>query len=158
AIGDIVPREDIPAAVTLNSMAFNLVRSVGPAIGGLMVAAGGAATAFAFNAVRYVPLITALLRLKRTPTTSTLPRQICGWAIWAGLLYVTRSPIWLKVISRGFIFGFGAIAILALLPLVARDLVSGGAVTYGLLLGSFGAGAIIGALMNTRVREAFSNE
>jgi MFS family permease len=158
SIGDIVPRGDIPAAVTLNSMAFNLVRSVGPAIGGLMVAAGGAATAFAFNAVSYMPLIIALLRWKRDPVKSSLPRESFGSAIWAGLRYVTMSPSLLKVISRGFIFGFGAIAVLALLPLVARDFVGGGAITYGLLLGSFGAGAIIGALMNARVREAFSNE
>jgi MFS family permease len=158
SIGDIVPREDIPAAVTLNSMAFNLVRSVGPAIGGLMVAAGGAATAFAFNAVSYVPLILALLRWKRDPVKSSLPRESFGSAIWAGLRYVSMSPSLLKVISRGLIFGFGAIAVLALLPLVARDFVGGGAITYGLLLGSFGAGAIIGALMNAPVREAFSNE
>jgi MFS family permease len=158
SIGDIVPRDDIPAAVTLNSMAFNLVRSIGPAIGGLMVAAGGAASAFAFNAVSYVLLIAALLRWERAPVKSALPRENFGSAIWAGLRYVTMSPNLMKVISRGFVFGFGAIAILALLPLVARDFLGGGPIVYGLLLGSFGAGAIIGALMNSRVRDAVSNE
>ena len=68
------------------------------------------------------------------------------------------SPNLLKVISRSFIFGLGAIAVLALLPLVARDFIRGSAITYGLLLGSFGIGAISGALMNTRMRETFSNE
>lgn len=158
SIGDIVPRDDIPAAVTLNSMAFNLVRSVGPAIGGLMVAFGGAASAFAFNALSYVLLIAALLRWERTPVKSALPRESFGFAVWAGLRYVTMSPNLLKVISRGFIFGLGAIAILALLPLVARDFLGGGPVIYGLLLGSFGVGAIIGALMNSRLRDAMSNE
>ncbi|AZB70005.1 MFS transporter, partial [Cereibacter sphaeroides] len=56
SVGDIVPRSDLPAAVALNSMGFNLMRSVGPAVGGLIVAAGGAAAAFAVNALSYLPL------------------------------------------------------------------------------------------------------
>jgi MFS family permease len=158
SMGDLVGREDIPAAVTLNSMAFNLMRSIGPAVGGLIVAAGGAAAAFAVNAVSYVPLIFALVRWKRDSMVSILPREAFGHAIWAGLSYVTMSPNLLKVICRGFVFGLGAVALLALLPLVARDLIGGGAITYGLLLGSFGIGAISGALLNTRTRESFNNE
>ncbi len=158
SIGDLVPRHDIPAAVTLNSMAFNLMRSVGPAIGGLIVAAGGAAAAFALNAFSYGPLIFALARWKHESRASVLPREAFGHAIWAGLSYVTMSPNLLKVICRGFVFGLGAIAVLALLPLVARELIGGGAIVYGLLLGSFGIGAICGALLNTRIRESFSNE
>ncbi|MCR4265557.1 MFS transporter [Nitratireductor sp. ZSWI3] len=158
SMGDIVPREDIPSAVTLNSMGFNLMRSIGPAIGGLVVAAAGAATAFAFNAVSYIPLIVALLRWKHQREPSKLPREAFGHAVSAGLRYVAMSPNLITVISRSFLFGLSAVAILALLPLVARDIIRGGAVTYGLLLGSFGIGAIGGALMNTRVREAFSNE
>jgi MFS family permease len=159
SIGDLVPREDIAAAVTLNSMAFNLMRSIGPAIGGLIVAAWGAAAAFALNAISYGPLIFALARWKRDRTASILPREAFGHAIWAGISYVTMSPNLLKVICRGFVFGLGAIAVMALLPLVARDLSgSGGAAVYGLLLGSFGVGAIGGALLNTRIRESFSNE
>ena len=153
ALGDIVLREDIPAAITLNSMAFNIMRSVGPAIGGVIVAAAGAATAFALNAVSYIPLIIALARWKHRSLPSSLPRESFRHAISAGLRYVAMSPNLLKVISRSFIFGLGAIAVLALLPLVARDLIRGSAITYGLLLGSFGIGAIGGALMNTHVRQ-----
>lgn len=158
SMGDIVPREDIPAAVTLNSMAFNLMRSVGPALGGMVVAAGGAAAAFAFNAVSYLPLIAALARWKHRRIPSTLPREAFGHAIGAGLRYVAMSPNLIKVMSRAFVFGFGAVAVMALLPLVARDLIGGNAVVYGLLLGSFGIGAIGGALSNTWLRETFSNE
>ena len=158
SLGDIVPREDIPAAVTLNSMAFNIMRSVGPAVGGVIVAAAGAGTAFALNAVSYIPLIIALARWKHHRLPSSLPREAFRHAISAGLRYVAMSPNLLKVISRSFIFGLGAIAVLALLPLVARDLIRGSAFTYGLLLGSFGIGAISGALMNTRLRDTFSNE
>ena len=58
-----------------------------------------------------------------------------------------------KVMLRGFVFGFGGIVVLALLPLVARDLVEGGPLTYGILLGCFGVGAIGGALLSARLRE-----
>ncbi|WEX10441.1 MFS transporter [Chelativorans sp. AA-79] len=158
SMGDIVPREDIPAAVTLNSMAFNLMRSVGPAIGGLIVAVAGAAMAFAFNAVSYIPLIIALMRWKHRRLPASLPREAFAHAISAGLRYVAMSPNLTRVIFRGFVFGLGAVAILALLPLVARDLVGGSAISYGLLLGSFGIGAIGGALSNTKIRETFNNE
>ena len=60
----MVPREDLPAAVSLNSMGFNLTRSVGPAIGGAIVAAAGAAAAFAANALSYFALLYALFRWK----------------------------------------------------------------------------------------------
>ena len=64
SVGDMVPRADVPAAVALNSMSFNLTRSVGPAIGGAIVAAAGAAAAFAANAVSYLALIVVLFRWK----------------------------------------------------------------------------------------------
>jgi MFS family permease len=158
SMGDIVPREDLPGAVTLNSMSYNLMRSVGPAVGGMIVAVAGAAFAFALNAVSYIALILALVRWKPEQAPRTLPREAFGSAISAGLRYIAMSPNLLKVLFRGFAFGFAAIAILALLPLVARDLVKGGAFTYGILLGCFGSGAIGGALLNARVRENWRNE
>lgn len=158
SMGDIVPREDLPEAVTLNSMSYNLMRSVGPAIGGLIVAIAGAASAFALNAISYIPLILALVRWKPQRVPRSLPREAFGSAISAGLRYIAMSPNLLKVLFRGFVFGAGAISILALLPLVARDLVQGGALTYGVLLGSFGSGAIGGALINARLRERWRNE
>ncbi|WP_182086467.1 MFS transporter [Aureimonas sp. ME7] len=158
SIGDLVPRGDIPSAVTLNSMAFNLMRSVGPAIGGFLVTLTGAAGAFAFNAVSYLPIILTLLAWKRPRAPIGLPRESFGQAMGAGLSFVAMSPNLLTAIGRAFLFGLGAVAMLALLPLVARDLVSGTATTYGILLGSFGIGAIGGAFLNTRLREAFASE
>ncbi len=158
SMGDIVPREDLPGAVTLNSMSYNLMRSVGPAIGGVIVALAGAALAFALNAVSYIALIMALFRWKPERLPHTLPREAFGSAISAGLRYIAMSPNLLKVMFRGFVFGLAAVSVLALLPLVARDLVKGGAFTFGILLGCFGAGAILGALLNARVREIWRNE
>ncbi|TCQ11644.1 putative MFS family arabinose efflux permease [Rhizobium sp. PP-F2F-G36] len=158
SVGDMVPREDLPGAVSLNSMGFNMTRSVGPAIGGVIVAAAGAAAAFAVNTLTYFALITALLRWKRTPALNALPREPLARAVGAGLRYVAMSPNILKVMLRGFLFGLSASAILALLPLVARDLVAGGPLTYGVLLGAFGIGAIGGALLSARLRERLAGE
>jgi MFS family permease len=158
SMGDIVPRDDLPSAVALNSMGFNLMRSVGPALGGLIVAAAGAAAAFTLNALSYIPFILTLARWKPEVAPRRLPREAFGSAISAGLRYVAMSPVLLKVMFRGFLFGLAAVSVLALLPLIARDLLGGGALAYGVLLGAFGVGAIGGALGSPRLRERFSNE
>jgi MFS family permease len=158
AVGDMVPRAHLPAAVALNSMSFNLTRSVGPAIGGAIVAAAGAAAAFAANAVSYLALIVVLLRWKPASPPNMLPREPLGLAISAGLRYVAMSPNIEKVLLRGFAFGLTAISTLALLPLVARDLIQGGPLVYGVLLGAFGVGAIGGALLSGRLRGVIANE
>ncbi|TIO47887.1 MAG: MFS transporter, partial [Mesorhizobium sp.] len=122
-VGDMVPRAKVPAAIALNSMGFNITRSVGPAIGGIIVAAAGAAAAFAANAISYIGLIVVLFRWKPEVPAPTLPRESLGAAMGAGLRYVAMSPNIGKVLARGFAFGFSAGAVLALLPLVARDVV-----------------------------------
>ncbi|CAH2403485.1 MFS transporter [Mesorhizobium escarrei] len=158
SVGDMVPRAKLPAAVALNSLGFNLTRSVGPAIGGIIVAAAGAAAAFAANALSYVGLIIVLARWKPELPTSTLPRETLGAAMGAGLRYVAMSPNIGKVLVRGAAFGFSAGAVLALLPLVARDVVKGDALTYGIMLGAFGIGAVGGALISVRLRQILSSE
>jgi len=158
SVGDMVPRADLPDAVTLNSMGFNITRSVGPAIGGAIVAAAGAAAAFAVNALSYIALLYALFRWQPSAPASALPRETLGSAIFAGLRYVSMSPNLEKILLRGLVFGIGASSIQALLPVVALDLVSGGPLTYGFMLGAFGIGAIGGAILSTRLREMFSSE
>ena len=158
AVGDMVPRADIPAAVTLNSMNYNLCRSVGPALGGIIVAAAGAVTAFAINALSYLALITVLARWKPALPPSKLPRETMGAAMSAGFRYLAMSPNIARVMSRALVFGFATIATLALLPLIARDLLHGGALLYGLLFGAFGMGAVGGALASGKLRELLSKE
>ncbi|MYN12847.1 MFS transporter [Pusillimonas sp. TS35] len=158
SMGDLVPRDDLPGAVSLNSMSYNLMRSIGPAVGGMIVATAGAAAAFATNALSYIPLIRALWRWQPEHAPSTLPRETFGSAMGAGLRYTVMSPNLLKVMFRSFVFGLAAVSVLALLPLVTRDLIQGGAFSYGVVLGCFGAGAIAGALLNNRVREKWQNE
>ncbi|MBZ9988048.1 MFS transporter [Mesorhizobium sp. BH1-1-5] len=158
SVGDMVPRAKVPAAVALNSLGFNITRSVGPAIGGVIVAAAGAAAAFAANAVSYIGLIVVLARWKPEMPAQTLPRESLGAAMGAGLRYVAMSPNIAKVLVRGSAFGFSAGAVLALLPLVARDVVKGDALTYGIMLGAFGIGAVGGALISVRLRQLLSSE
>ena len=157
-MGDIVPKADLPSAVALNSMGFNLMRSVGPAVGGAIVAAAGAAAAFAVNAASYVAIISALLRWHPVTPPRTLPREPLGAAFAAGLRYVAMSPNLIRVILRGTVFGMTSIAVLALLPLVVREHLDGRAFVYGIMLGCFGVGAVGGALLNARLRAMFENE
>ncbi|MBX9469771.1 MAG: MFS transporter [Rhizobium sp.] len=158
SVGDLVPRADLPSAVSLNSMGFNITRSVGPAIGGAIVAAAGAAAAFAVNTLSYFAITYALFRWQPNIPKNPLPREHLGSAIGAGLRYLAMSPNLGKVLFRGFVFGLTATAILSLLPIVARDQLSGGPLTFGGLLGAFGLGAIFGAFSNQRARELLSSE
>jgi MFS family permease len=158
SVGDMVPRSDLPAAVALNATGNNLARSAGPALGGAIVAAVGAAAAFAVNAASYLALIVVLLRWKPEVMANSLPREPLGAAIGAGLRYVAMSPNIGKVLLRSFVFGFAAIAVLALLPLVARDMLGGDALLYGILFGAFGVGAVGGGLVSGMLRRKLAPE
>lgn len=158
SVGDMVPRAELPGAVALTSMGFNIARSVGPAIGGAIVAAAGVAVAFAVNAASYIALIAVLARWRPLPQPQALPRETLGVAVGAGVRYVAMSPAIRKVLVRSAVYCIGASALMALMPLVAKNLIGGGPLTYGLLLGAFGVGAVAGALGNARLRQVLSTE
>lgn len=158
SVSEMVPRSVLPAAVALNSVNFNLTRSVGPAIGGAIVASAGAAAAFLVNTFSYLPLLFAIFTWKTMAPPGGLPPETLGRAMTSGLRYVAMSPRIEKVLLRGFVFGFSAIAVLALLPLVARGQLGGGPLLYGGLLGCYGLGAVAGAFLSGRARERWSNE
>lgn len=158
SVGDMVPRRDVPAAVTLNSVAFNIARSVGPAIGGAIVAAAGAVAAFVVNAFSYIGLLVVLARWEPPRVERLLPRETLLIAMGAGIRYVAMSPNIRSVTLRAFAFGFGGIVALALLPLIARDLIKGGPLVFGVLLGAFGAGAVVGAFLSARLRRMLTTE
>ena len=158
SVGDMVPRPMLPEAVALNSMGFNIARSVGPAIGGAIVAAFGASIAFLTNAITYTGLIFVLSRWKPDLPPRTLPRERIGYAMLAGIRYVRLSPSIRNVLVRSIVFCVPAAAVPAMMPLVARDLIAGGPLTYGLLLGGFGIGAVSGALVSRRLRARLTTE
>lgn len=158
SVGDMVPRSELPGAIALNSMGFNIARSAGPAIGGAIVAVAGAAATFAVSALSNTALIAVLSRWRPPPSTRTLPRETLGLAMGAGVRYVAGSPAIRRVLIRSALFCIGASALMALMPLVAKELIGGGPLTYGLLLGAFGVGAVAGAMGNARLREVMSTE
>lgn len=158
SFSDIVPREDLPSAVSMNAMGMNITRSVGPAVGGLIVATLGAAFAFITNAVTHFAIIAALLAWKPTRVERSLPKESFAAGAIAGLRYFAMSPNLISANFRGALFGFAAIPMQALLPLVARDQLGGNALVYGILLAAFGLGAVLGALNAGAMRARFSSE
>lgn len=158
SISEQVPSEALPAAVAVNGISYNIARSVGPAVGGIVVATAGAVAAFALNALLCLPLMVALLLWKRVPQPSRLPRETLSRAIVSGVRYITNSPSIKIVLTRSMVTGVIGGAIIALMPIVGRDLLHGGAQTYGLLLSAFGLGAVIGALYIPKLRKNLSGE
>jgi len=158
SVSEQVPSETLPAAVALNGISYNIARSFGPAIGGVVVASAGAVAAFALNAVLYLPLLVVLFLWNRVHEPSRLPREKLNRAMVSGVRYITNSPPIKIVLLRTFVTGLIGGSIMALMPLVARDLLHGGAQTYGIILGAFGMGAIIGALNIGEIRKRLSGE
>ena len=158
SVREIVPQAELPAAVTLNAIAMNFARAVGPAIGGAVVAAPGVGAAFYLNAACTLVLAGALLWWPHHVPSDDLPRERVGSAIVTGLRYVTETSGLRAILARGMVFGLAASAALALLPLVARDRLAGGPLVYGLLLGAFGLGALAGAFAVHRLRRRYGAE
>jgi MFS family permease len=158
SVRDMVPRQDLPQAIALSGVSMNIARSVGPALGGVIVAVAGATAAFAMNAFSYLVLIVVLFRWRPQLQARRLPPESLGSAMGAGIRFVAMSPRIRIVLVRTFVFGLAGSAVQALMPLVARDLVGGGPATFGLLFGAFGIGAIGGGLSISRIRQALGTE
>src|SRR6185312_8176808 len=148
----------IPGAVALNSAGFNIARSTGPALGGSIVAAAGAQAAFLFNALSNVAIIAILVFWRGRRSARQLPREEVFGAMIAGIRYAAQERTTQIVLLRALVFGALGIASWALLPLIAKNDLHGGPVTYGILLGCLGAGAIVGATVMGRLRRAVGTE
>ena len=144
-VPELVPRSELTQAISLNSAGFNVSRAVGPALGGVIVAAAGAGATFALNAVSFLAVIGVLYWWPRPPDNTALPAERMVAAIYTGLRYVRHSMGLRAVFWRIGIFMFFASSLWALLPLVVRYKMGGSSADYGILLGCFGAGAVAGA-------------
>lgn len=154
---ELVPQEDLAPASALNGIEFNLARAVGPALAGFVIAAAGVATAFVANALSFFGVLLVVARWKRPVRKATAPPETLTGATVAAIRYVRHSPKILTVVVRTGIVMFFSSAIFALLPTIARS-VSRTPVGYGLLLGCFGAGAILGAFIMQSARTRWSTE
>ncbi len=149
----LVPREQLAAAVSLNSVGVNVSRAIGPALAGALIVALGLAAPFVANAASFVAVLAALWWWRgEQRASSALPPEHVLPAMMAGLRFARRSPGLRRVILRAAAFFVFASAYWAMLPLVARDVLGGGSGLYGLLLGCVGAGAVGGALALPRLR------
>jgi MFS family permease len=155
-IPDLVPRADLPAAVSLNSVAFNIARAVGPALGGFVVAAIGSWAVFFLNSLSFIGVLIVLYRWQRAPVESISPAERIIGAMRAGVRYVRHDPDLRAVLLRTGIFVSCASALWAMMPLVARKQLGLGAFSYGVLLGGLGAGAILGAFILPAIRRKVS--
>src|SRR5215472_13291754 len=138
---DVVSPERHASAVALNSAGFNVARAVGPAVGGLVVAAAGAGWSFLLNAASFFGVIVFLYTWKQSPSD---PRPTCTVrdSIFEGFRYVRGAPQVRSVLIRTGAFSIGAASLLALLPVVCQP---HGAQGYSFLLTCFGLGALAGA-------------
>ncbi|MFT4047882.1 MAG: MFS transporter [Solimonas sp.] len=158
SITEQVHPDHLPAAVALGSVSYNIARSFGPALGGVIVMAFGAKAAFGINALFYLPLLIAFFLWRRRQQPSRLPPERLDRAIVAGVRYALHSSPIRTVLVRAFLFGLCSAAPAALPALIARDLLHGDAGTFGLLLGATGVGAVLGALAVSEVRERLGAE
>ncbi len=158
SIREQVKPAQLPAAVALGSVSYNIARSFGPAIGGIIVLAFGATAAFGVNALFYLPLIAAFFFWRRQHVPSRLPPERIDRGIISGARFVFHSPPIRIVIIRALLFGLASASVSALTPLVAKHLLAGTAGTYGLLLGANGVGAVAGALLVGQARERMKAE
>jgi MFS family permease len=154
---ELVAKEDLASASALNGIEFNFARALGPALAGLVIAASGVGTAFAINVASFLGVIVVIARWKRHPRKRSTPPETLGGATAAAIRYVRYSPAVRTVLLRSGVGMFFASALLALLPSVAHS-VNRSSLGYGLLLGCFGLGAVLGALVMQRARSRWSAE
>ena len=152
SVAEQVPVETLPAALALNGISYNIARSIGPAIGGIVVAAAGSESAFALNAMLYLPLIAALFLWKRVVEPSRLPSE-----------KLRRAIGFRRALHRQFTLDQGRVGPHpGGRPPRRRDprpaAAGHSAGLYGMMLGAFGVGAVLGALNLTRLRKHLGAE
>lgn len=158
SIPEQVSRKNLPAAVALGTISFNVARSFGPALGGLIVLAAGAQAVFGLTSILYAPLLIAFFLWKREQIPSRLPPERIDRAMVGGARYALHSPSIRTSLARVFLFGLTSATATALAPLIAQDMLKGDAATFGILLGAQGVGAVFGALFVNAIRDWVSTE
>jgi MFS family permease len=146
SINDLVSREDLPRAVALGAVAFNLARAIGPALAGGLAAWLGSGSALMASSVCFILMIAAASRMKRRERALPgVPETVLS-GLLSGLRFARHSLAMRSLIVRNVAFSVCASAFWALLPVIARDQLHLGAGGFGLLSAGFGAGAVAGAL------------
>jgi len=145
-VPEVVARAQLSPAIALNGIAMNLSRVIGPVLAGVLLAAFNDAVVFALNAVLAGVAFALILTWKRQAKASALPGERFVGAMRAGVNFALQSPRLKVVLLRVFLFFLQSTALIALLPLVARDMHGGGPATFTVMLACLGAGAVLAAL------------
>lgn len=157
-VPELVPRTHLPAALGLNGLAMNASRIVGPLLAGTLIASAGTVWVFGLNAVLSIASGFIVLRWRREHKPNPLGREKLVSAMRVGVQFVRQSQRMRAVLTRISIFFLHSTALLALLPLLARNLQGGGAGTFTLLLAAMGSGAIVAVLFLPRLRQALARD
>lgn len=157
-VPELLPRQQLPAALALNGISVNASRILGPVVAGVIIATLGSVYVFALNALLSLFSALLIMRWRRAHTPSALPGERFIGAMRVGLQHVRQSPRILAVMLHVSLFFMQSTAMLALLPLVARDLGDLGAVAYSVLLASLGGGAVLIASVLPAIRARFGSD
>lgn len=155
-VSELVSGADLQRAVTLNGLAVNIARAIGPALGGVLVAMSGPGGVFALNAISTVGVVLVLVHWQRTVPAPSLPPEHFIGALRAGARYALGSDELQTVLFRAFGFFLFASGFWALLPLIARQELGLGPTGYGGLLAFMGLGAVAGAALLPQMRSRLS--
>ena len=142
----LVKREDVPNAIALNSIQFNLARVIGPLLAGVAMAAGGAALCFGLNGLSFLAVIVSLYLIRATFIPEKTQQSVLD-GLRGGFAHVKRHGSLGQLSALGFVSTFCGIPLLTLLPVFAKDIFHLGATGYANMLAASGAGAITGALL-----------
>ncbi|MES2509707.1 MAG: MFS transporter [Pseudomonadota bacterium] len=152
-VPELVKRSHLPAALALNGVAMNASRIIGPLLAGAIIASAGTEYVFVLNAILSVISGLVIMRWRRDHVPSPLGRERLVSAMRVGVQFVMQSSRLRAVLLRVSLFFLHSTALLALLPLIARNLHGGDAGTFTLLLAAMGVGAIVAALNLARLRQ-----
>ena len=145
----LVGRDELPNAIALNSSLFNAGRVVGPAVGGLLIAAVGPGWCFAINAGSFLAVLAALLLMHVSelfPVARSSAAEPTATAVREGLRYSWRTPAVLTVLVVVTVVSMTGFNFRVLLPVLASNTLHAGAAVFGVLFACFGVGALFGAL------------
>jgi MFS family permease len=146
SINELVARVDLPRAVALGAVAFNVARAVGPAIAGAIAAWFGSGSALLASSLFFLLMLYGVRSVRATEKSLPGIPETLFAGVQSGVRYARHSPAMRSLVILNISFSLCASALWALLPVIARDQLGLGAGGYGLLYGTFGGGAVISAL------------
>lgn len=155
-IPDLVPDDQMPSAIALGGVNMNLARAIGPALAGFLIAAIGPSFVFFMNSISFMGIVVVLFRIPDQTRNQTIADEGIIDAIQSGLRYARFSPELRAVLIRSAGFFVGASALWAVFPLFVRHNLGLGSLSYGVLIGCLGIGAVTGASLLSRFHTQFS--